>query len=369
MTSLVSYEPYVDACSSLFTRQLQSLASKQTTVNFGRWLQFYAFDVIGEITFGNRFGFLEAGDDLDGVFKGIEERTAYSTYVGIFPSIHPWLFPLLPKTGGHAYVGNFTKQQMTLRQQSQKSTPEKDSAPDFMTKFLAVRNANPDKFSQLDLFAVCLSNIGAGSDTTGTTLAAIFYHLLKNPDSYAKLRKEIDTAASQGRIGDPVTFKQSQDELPYLQLVIKEALRLCPATTLPLVRVVPPGGTQLAGRHFPAGATVGINGWVAHRNTSIFGEDAEQWRPERWQEIDNQGRGSEVEKYFFAFGMGSRTCIGKNISLLEVNKLVPQVLRRFDLSFGGRLGEEGKEWRTLSRWFVKPVDFEVVLRERVVDMS
>jgi len=95
---------------------------------------------------------------------------------------------------------------------------------------------------------------------------------------------------------------------------------------------------------------------VAHRNVSVYGQDADKWRPERWLEIEANGRGAEVEQYFFAFGMGSRTCLGKNISLLELNKLIPQLLRRFDLVLDDELSKQ--EWKTLNRWFVKPQNFK-----------
>lgn len=102
---------------------------------------------------------------------------------------------------------------------------------------------------------------------------------------------------------------------------------------------------------------MGINAWVAHRNKSVYGMDADMWRPERWLEFEEQGRTAEVEKYFFAFGMGSRTCIGKNISMMEMSKLVPQLLRRFEF----RLPKETVKykWRTVNRWFVKPLRLEV----------
>jgi cytochrome P450 len=160
-----------------------------------------------------------------------------------------------------------------------------------------------------------------------------------------------------------VSFKEGQ-ELQYLQAVIKEALRIHPATGLPLVRIVPPSGTNLAGRAFPPDATVGINPWVAHRNQSVYGPDADNWRPERWLEIKEQGRGGEIENYSMAFGLGSRTCIGKNISLLEMSKVVPQLLRKFDFVLDESLWN--KEWTSRSRWFTKQVDFKgrVVLREK-----
>lgn len=77
------------------------------------------------------------------------------------------------------------------------------------------------------------------------------------------------------------TFKDSQ-EMPYLQAVLKEALRLHPATGLPLWRVVPEGGVQIGDHWLPPGSNVGVNTWVAHYDKNVFGEDAATFRPERW---------------------------------------------------------------------------------------
>ena len=54
--------------------------------------------------------------------------------------------------------------------------------------------------------------------------------------------------------------------------------------------------------------------------------------------------------------MGSRTCIGKNISLLEMSKLVPQLVRKFDFQLGEELEKEGL--KSCNRWFVKQMNFE-----------
>jgi cytochrome P450 len=53
------------------------------------------------------------------------------------------------------------------------------------------------------------------------------------------------------------------------------------------------------------------------------------------------------------FGMGSRTCIGKNISLLEMTKLIPQLVRNFDFE----LEKPDREWETVNVWFVKQKNF------------
>ena len=97
-------------------------------------------------------------------------------------------------------------------------------------------------------------NMAAGSDTTAISLSAILYYLLKNPRAFDTLRREIDTQQKEGTISQHVTFKESQD-LPYLQAVLKEALRMHPATGLPLERIVPEGGAEICDRFFPAGVS------------------------------------------------------------------------------------------------------------------
>ncbi|RDW71427.1 hypothetical protein BP6252_07990 [Coleophoma cylindrospora] len=365
MSSMVGYENLVNDCMDLINQRFSELAKLGKSFDLAHWLQCYAFDVIGDITFADRFGFLDMGEDKGGVFQAIDTRSAYSTFAGVFPRIHKIIFPWLPKTGGYGYVLEYTKTQIAKRQGELRDpkSSSTDGPPDIMTKILSAHEADSEKMTRQDMVTMCLSNIGAGSDTTAITLSSIFYHLIQHPQTMHKLRNEIDTAHAAGTISDPITFKEAQG-LPYLQAVIKEGLRIHPATGLGLQRIVPNPGMHLSGQFFPGGSTVGINAWVAHQNTSIYGPDASAWRPERWIEFEEQGRTGEVEKYFLSFGLGSRTCFGKNISLLEMSKLVPFVLRRFDF----RLAEEEMQdgvWATKSRWFVKVVDFRVRVSERM----
>lgn len=76
MSHLVSFEPYVDTAMRVFCEQLESRFAKAESgsgsgktipCDFGQWLQMFAFDVMGELTFSHRFGFMEKGEDIDGV--------------------------------------------------------------------------------------------------------------------------------------------------------------------------------------------------------------------------------------------------------------------------------------------------------------
>lgn len=64
--------------------------------------------------------------------------------------------------------------------------------------------------------------------------------------------------------------------------VIHEALRIHPSTGTILERCVPRGGITLHGKYLAENTTIGVNCWVIHRNKEIFGEDVENFRPERW---------------------------------------------------------------------------------------
>jgi hypothetical protein len=145
-------------------------------------------------------------------------------------------------------------------------------------------------------------------------------------------------------------------------------------------RIVPKQGAEICGEVIPGGTIVGCNAWVIHRRAEVFGEDAEIYRPERWLEADPDVR-RKMEGSMLHFGMGARTCIGKNISLLEIYKLVPSFLRRFQVCmitwlsvFSDRhaeqhirqvqLADPDKEWRLHNAWFVKQLDFNTTFKPR-----
>lgn len=213
-------------------------------------------------------------------------------------------------------------------------------AVDLLSKFIAAQASRPEFMTGTLVQTMAVSMAFAGSETTAISLGAVFYYLLRNPHAMGRLRAEIDEAGRKGAFADNetglVTWYESQT-LQYLDACVKEAFRLHPAVGLPLERVVPPQGAEIGGRFVPGGTIVGCSAWVIHRNRDIFGEDVEAYRPERWlvdETKDGQGeeaRIKEMTRTMLHFGMGNRTCIGKNISLLEVYKLVPSFLRRFEV--------------------------------------
>jgi cytochrome P450 len=373
-SSLVSYESFVDQCTDIFAERLREFVKSSEPINMGHWMQCYAFDVIACITYGNRFGFLDKGEDLNEAIAKLWQVFIYSSLIGIFPEWHAPLFPLtskLPWTGASSrvYFMNFAQKQVEQRkaerkrrdvEQGQAKSKQPDAPEDFLEKMLNAREENPEKVMPNHVLTMGASNIIAGSDTTAISLSAILYYLLKYPATMQKLRNEIHDFEARGACDNPnVKFKQTL-EMPYLQAVMKEALRMHPAVGLPLWRVVTEGGVELAGTHFPAGTVVGVNAWVAHFNEDVFGPDAKEFRPERWLEAKNSERLKRMDAYYLPFGLGSRTCLGRHISELEMYKLIPRLVRDFEFE----LESPGKDWSTENFWFVKAKDFGVRIKNR-----
>lgn len=141
-----------------------------------------------------------------------------------------------------------------------------------------------------------------------------------------------------------------------LDAVIKESMRLHPGVSMPLERWVPPGGLNLPnGTVVPAGTKVGINPYIIHRNKSIYGDDAETFRPERWLRSDGETEEAFEERIRsynrndLTFGAGSRICLGRHLSILESYKIVATLINRYDLE----IVNGGRDYKTINRWFFR----------------
>lgn len=271
MTSLVSYEPYVDQCADLFSRRLAEMSDDAGgAVDMGHWMQCYAFDVIGQITYGERIGFLDRGEDIQGFMRTIEKGLAYGTIVGIYSRFHRLAFMavnfLAGKKGtGREFVVRLSVKRIAEEQEKRKASEMEGressvGAEPFVSKFLAKYERDPKTFSMSHVIAGCTANMAAGSDTTGVTLSAILYYLIKHPECLRELRAEIEEYRGRGLLSDSFAFKETQ-QMPYLQAVIKEGLRMHPATGLPLERVVPEGGATICNQFFPADVGVACSGF------------------------------------------------------------------------------------------------------------
>ena len=250
MSTLVSYEPFVNKVNTTFVARLTDFAKRKEPFDLFTWMQFYAFDVVGEITIGQSFGLIEAGCDKDGLLDAIDfANVRYGATIGLLPEIHPWYlwFVKFASIANHfAVIQRVIVREIGKRMHGEASSDRRD----FLAKCIELQEQGKMDSSQTN--NVVGSNIGAGSDTTGISLSAVIYFLLRNPRCMREVRREIDEASKGLGLTDIVTFQEGQ-KLVYLQAVIKEALRCHAAVGTILSRVVPTGGAHIAGQFFPGG--------------------------------------------------------------------------------------------------------------------
>ena len=141
-----------------------------------------------------------------------------------------------------------------------------------------------------------MAYIVAGSDTTATTLTYLVWAVCRHPEVKATLFKELETLPADEDFTD-----RELKQLPYLNQVIDEALRLYPAVAAGLPRSVPPGGATLAGHRIEGGVTVSSQSYTLHRNPEAFPQP-EVFNPSRWETPTKA-----MKDAFFAFGGGSRS--------------------------------------------------------------
>lgn len=107
--------------------------------------------------------------------------------------------------------------------------------------------------------------------------------------------------------------------------MIWEGFRMRPAVTYGHYKVVPPGGDTIAGIWVPGGTAIGHNHFGMMRNKRIFGDDVDVFRPERYLDQPN---GAEMQRTVeLVFGTGRWMCVGKQVALMELNKIFWEVRR------------------------------------------
>lgn len=142
-------------------------------------------------------------------------------------------------------------------------------------------------------------------------------------------------------------------------------MRMQPGICMPLERYVPEIGAQLPGVGLlPAGVIVGINPYVIARNKSIWGEDVDIFRPERWLQGPNESedkyrtRLEVMNNADLTFGAGSRACLGQHQAMLQVYKLVASLINRYDVE----LVNPTKDWKVINSWFMRQEGLKVMLK-------
>lgn len=203
---------------------------------------------------------------------------------------------------------------------------EKPDRKDILYYLLTAKDPDTGKgLPDNEIKAEALTQLIAGSDTTGNTISHIIDMLTLHPEKLKKLTDELDAAFPSPLPEDFVAMFNHCKDLPYLSGVIHETLRLRTTVSLGLPRAVAEGGATVCGEFFKEGTVLSTPTYTVHRDPRVWGKDALEFKPERWMEDDT----GYLEKNFLGFSYGPRACIGRNVAFMELKKTVATLFRRF----------------------------------------
>ncbi|SCV44832.1 related to pisatin demethylase [Fusarium fujikuroi] len=191
---------------------------------------------------------------------------------------------------------------------------------DLLTRMIEASSAENQKLSKDELIDITMQVIAAGHETTASALLWTTYALSQDQKSQQRLRTEIINLSA-----NDMTAK-SIDELPYLDNVIREALRVySPTLIIPWEAL---DDIDIAGVRIPKGTTVQLVPAMTQLNPEIWGPDVETFNPDRWDHLS----GDSLSPYAMeTFSNGPRMCPGKALALLNMKVLLVGLIKDFEI--------------------------------------
>ncbi|ORY58587.1 cytochrome P450 [Pseudomassariella vexata] len=312
---------------ALIRRKYVSTDEKLRPMDLATTTQYFTLDALTKIAFGRAFGYLSTDSDVNDYIK---EVAKYILGLVLCTEV-PWLrkiltFPLLlkyvgPKPTDKAGYGKMLAvAEEIIRPRFE---PGAKDHQDMLGSF--IRHG----VSRRDCQAEALFQIIAGSDTTATAMRGTMLNLMTAPHAYYTLQQEIDDAIAKGAVSNPAKADEGR-QLPYLQAVIYEGLRINIPFSGLVSKKVPPRGDTILGHFVPGGTRIGHSTLSVQRSKSVFGDDADLFRPERWLHVNTETLNELKQHVELVFGYGRWGCSGKSVAFMELNKVYIELLRRFN---------------------------------------
>ncbi|KAI9760803.1 MAG: hypothetical protein M4579_001433 [Chaenotheca gracillima] len=337
--SLMQYEAYVTRNVEKYGANLhKEIRNGKGKVDVTSGIERLTFDAMLEATYGTSMGFIDAGYDKNGTIA--DKGNIF--FMSIAPGLVPWLArlfgsgpiekllrkPKLDKNGDPKGITAAIIWSVAMVNAAVENT--QSLQPSMLKSLLNVSTTDKRKPTLDFVRHECFNVVFAGTGSTAAALDAILYRIGSNLKWQSIVHDELQALPIYGSLSNG-----SLSELPKLNALIKETLRLHPPFEAPFERVVTnsTNETVIPGLKgpLPAGTRLWSNAYIICRTPEVFGPDANEFRPERWLESPPE-RLREMEDVYCVFGRGSRACIGKDLALMVMRKTVATVLHRWEIS-------------------------------------
>lgn len=314
--ALAQHEDIVQACVDKFIEATGRLGSGPKGVNLTDWYEMVAFDILGEMAFGESFHSIEQGRPH--FWSQLVEKHLF--YITLLDNLRR--YPLVRKVGQFLLpgltVGVRNKHVGFSRYQVQRRLEAGGARNDLLTSL--INHMEKGELSREQLTAHASTLVIAGGETVATFLSGVTYHLLNNHSSLQKLTTAI---RDEFTTYDSINSRLAQ-QIPYLQAVISEGLRIYPPGSQGFPRVSP--GTSIDGHWVPRGTEIYTSAWTVTHDPDNF-EDPNTFIPERWLSSETKDNKNASQP----FSLGPRACMGRNLAYVEMSVILAKLIWRYDL--------------------------------------
>ncbi|KAG7092972.1 hypothetical protein E1B28_009273 [Marasmius oreades] len=332
------------------------------------WMGRTALELIGQSGFGYSFDDLNDEEHAHPYVEAIKgmvplfgrnqfARMYILPYISNFgtPAIRRFIARFLPwkdfqeGKGMADYMWALSKEIYEEKKNAANRLGKELSGKDILSVLVAENEkaSEEDRLGDDEVIAQMSTLIFAAMDTTSNALSRILSLLATHPEVQAKLREELNDAFQDGDI----PYDQLVS-LPYLDAIARETLRVYPPlhrllrTTLkdailPLSNPVTcTDGTVVNEIALPRNTDIFISLVNSNRNKALWGDDADEWKPERWLSplpkdvVDAKIPG--VYSHLMTFNAGGRSCIGFKFSQLEMKVVLALLIQNFEFSDAGK---------------------------------
>ncbi|KAH7010076.1 cytochrome P450 [Ilyonectria destructans] len=330
LQSIRGMESYIDTHLLKLRKNLDHYVKTEEVFDLKELIAFYVLDVLGELAFSRSFNSQVEQDSKK--LPPINDHIYLSCLLGMMPEMMPFLKVVAAWTPLPWFQGLFRARKqlknLTAECVSHRMKEKISNRKDLLTCLInAVDPETGATLTELDINTEAFAMIVAGSHTTSGTLTLLFSHILQNQKVLEKVVAEIDQNLSH--ITDEINPSDDLEQnLPYIMACIQENFRIAPVFTMPLARkVITEGGIEIDGHLVPRNTTVFSLNHVVHHNPSIWGSDHDKFDPSRFL----GPKADFFKRHLTHFSIGHRMCIGKNMAMTNILKVLTTVLKHYEL--------------------------------------
>ncbi|KAK4501507.1 hypothetical protein PRZ48_007316 [Zasmidium cellare] len=329
-------QPLVNEKTEKGCDQIRAAMRKGTSIDLAYLYRAVTAEIITEYMYGQQYGFFEDQKTTKGLYDRRFDALFGFTHLGRFI---PFWIPILlifarsqirqalgvqEATASMVAFSGFADKM--LKNIVDEHGVKEDVSEDKQYKtaaevYLHSRLPIPDKTGQ-GLTQATMAAWAGGWDTTAFSLTQTSYYLLRCDNVLKKLKAELNKAWPQQ--ATTPTYQEIL-ELPYLDAVIKESLRLMHGALSRLTRINPTAAEQYKSWTIPPKTKISMSTSDVNLDKSIWGEDVEEFRPERWLGHP------ELDKWLMTFSKGARVCAGQELAWMELKLIVATIFRKFEM--------------------------------------